>query len=75
MSWLTRLITFIPRHNEVAEAQELSSQENDKADAEQAKAVANAVLSSATAREVGLINYNNGFSVALGSAFAKRGTV
>lgn len=70
--WFRKLI---PRNNQVTQAQELSERENDMADVEQASAVAKAVLSAETAQAVHLINYNNGFSAALGSAFAKRGTV
>lgn len=72
MSWWNRLI---PHGKEITEAREASEVENNIADVEQATAMDTALQSASTARDIQKINYTNGFSVALGNAFANRGNL
>lgn len=73
MSWFSRLI---PCNKASSQAEADSELENRIAEQEQATAINVAINSAARVAEIGTINYRNGFSVALGNAFAakKEGT-
>lgn len=70
MSWLNKLI---PHVREISQAQKESEVESKIADAEQAEAINTALTSASSVESIQQINYTNGFSVALGNAFANRG--
>lgn len=70
MKWLDRFIPHSRQANEVKEASEVEVLE---AEHEQAIVLNQALQATATRQQVEAINQRNGFSVALGHAFAKRG--
>lgn len=70
MSWLSKLI---PHGKEITRAREESEHENTLADVEQVEAMKKLAVCTATAEDLKQINHTNGFSVALGNAFASRG--
>lgn len=70
MKWLDRIIPHSRQANEVKEASEVEVLD---AEHEQAIVLNQAILANVTRRQVEAINDRNGFSVALGNAFAKRG--
>lgn len=72
---MSKWFKLFPRGNDIAKAQKQSEEDNDKATMEQATAVNMAVQSAITVAEVGQVNFKNGFSVALGNAFAKKGLI
>lgn len=70
--WLNRLI---PRSKEMAKEQKKSEEDNLEASMEQATAMNMAIQSAVTVADISHVNYRNGFSVALGNAFAKKGII
>lgn len=70
--WLNRLI---PHGKDIDKAKKKSEEDNVKASMEQAAAVTMAVQSAVTVADIGQVNYKNGFSVALGNAFARKGII
>lgn len=72
---MSKWFKLIPRGKDIRHAQKKSEEDNDKATIEQATAINMALQSAVTVAQVGQVNYKNGFSVALGNAFAKKGLI
>lgn len=73
---MSKWFKFFPqRGKDLAHAQKKSEEDNEKATMEQATAINMAIQSAVTVAEVGQVNYKNGFSIALGNAFAKKGLI
>lgn len=72
---MSKWFKLIPRGKDIRQEQKKSEEDNDKASIEQATAINMAVQSAITVAQVGQVNYKNGFSVALGNAFAKKGLI
>lgn len=72
---MSKWFKLIPRGKDIRQAQRKSEEDNDRATVEQATAINMAIKSAATVAQVGQVNYRNGFSVALGNAFAKKGMI
>lgn len=72
---MSKWFKLIPRGKDIQAKKRESEEDNKIASVEQAAAINMAIKSADTVAQVGLVNYKNGFSVALGNAFAaKKGT-
>lgn len=72
---MSKWFKLIPRGIDIRQEQRKSEEDNAQATLEQATAINMAIQSADTVARVGQVNYKNGFSVALGNAFAaKKGT-
>lgn len=69
---MSKWFKLIPRGIDIRKEQKKSEEDNVQADAEHDAAVNMAIRSAATVAQVGQVNYRNGFSVALGNAFAAK---
>lgn len=72
---MSKWFKLFPRSKDIAHAKRKSEEDNDQATMEQATAINMAIKSAVTVAEVGQVNYKNGFSVALGNAFSKKGLI
>lgn len=72
---MSKWFKFLPSGKAIAHAQKKSEEDNEKATMEQATAMNMAIQSAVTVQQVGEVNYKNGFSIALGNAFSKKGLI